>query len=68
VLASSDILVTDFSSNTFEMAYMNKPTMVYVPGIQYVRQKLPFYKIENIGKYKHLIYCDSLKKMFGEIK
>ena len=37
MLVDSDVLVTDFSSNSFEMAYMGKPTIVYVPGLKYVR-------------------------------
>ena len=40
ILVESDLLVTDFSSNSFEMAYMDKPTVSYVPGIEHVRREM----------------------------
>ena len=33
ILIESDVLITDFSSNSFEMAYMDKPTITYIPDM-----------------------------------
>ena len=53
------MLITDFSSNSFEMAYMNKPTIIYIPGKVYVTTYMKQYHIENIPNYAHLTYCET---------
>ena len=37
MFVQSDFLITDFSSTSFEFAYMDKPTFVYVPDLDYVK-------------------------------
>ena len=60
ILVESDLLITDFSSNCFEMAYMDKPSVIYVPGIEEVRRTMPQYHMENFGHYENLTYCKSI--------
>ena len=57
ILVESDVLITDISSNNFEMAYMDKPTLVYVPGLPYVKWDMPHYHFENMSKFNHLKRC-----------
>ena len=68
ILAASDMLITDFSSNTFEMAYMNKPTLIYIPDLDYVRQKMKHYSVDRIHDYPHLIYCNTLEDVITHAK
>lgn len=67
VFAESDILVTDFSSTSFEFAYMDKPTLVYIPDKNYVKNHLKNYKMENISKYPHLTMCNTNSQFFDEL-
>ena len=67
ILVESDAIVTDFSSNSFEMAYMNKPSIIYVPGINQVRLSCSRYHIENLN-YPHMTYCKTMKDVFDKIK
>ena len=67
VFVQSDFLITDFSSTSFEFAYMDKPTFVYVPDIDCVKRKMQRYHIENIKKYPHLIWCDTIKDVVSNI-
>lgn len=67
LFAGSDILITDFSSTSFEFAYMDKPTFVYIPDLDYVKKNCPNYKINNIKNYQHLIYCENQQKLFNNI-
>lgn len=57
ILVESDGLITDFSSNTYEFAFMNKPAFVYIPDENYVRLNMKKYNIDNIKKYQHMTYC-----------
>ena len=68
VFAESDILVTDFSSTSFEFAYMDKPTLVYIPDKNYVNNHLKNYKMENISKYPHLTMCNSNAQFFSTLE
>ena len=45
ILVRSDVLITDFSSNGFEMAMMNKPVLVYIPGKNEVLTSNKHYRI-----------------------
>jgi len=56
LLVESDVLVTDFSSNSFEMAYMNKPSIIYVPGSNEVKHNHKHYHIEKLN-YPHMVFC-----------
>lgn len=68
VFVQSDFLITDFSSTSFEFAYMDKPTFVYVPDIDCVKKRMPHYHLENIKKYPHLIWCDTIKDVVSGIR
>ena len=68
ILVESDVLVTDFSSNSFEMAYMDKPTVCWIPDVQYVRKKCYLqYHIDDISKYSHIIRCVDMNTCFQTI-
>jgi len=67
ILLSSNVLVTDFSSNSFEMAYMDKPTIGYVPGEQDVRRNLPHYHIENLKKHPNVTYCNTMDMALDQL-
>lgn len=47
----SDLLITDFSSTSFEFAMMNKPTVVFIPDISDIKTKYPRYHINEIKNY-----------------
>ena len=68
VFVQSDFLITDFSSTSFEFAYMDKPTFVYVPDLDCVKQNMPHYHIENIQDYPHLAWCDTISDVVSGIK
>ena len=59
ILVESDVLVTDFSSNSFEMAYMGKPTVVYIPGIDEVVFNHKQYHLERLD-YPHMTICSTV--------
>lgn len=67
ILVESDCLVTDFSSNSFEMAYMNKPTFAFVPGIQHVNSKMKQYNVGNLSTYKHITYCNTKQCLYDNL-
>ena len=46
---------------------MDKPTFVYVPDIDCVKRYMPHYHIENIKKYPHLVWCDTIKDVVDNI-
>lgn len=61
VLVDSDVLITDFSSNSFEMAYMDKPTVCWIPGMEDVLEgKFPMYDVSAIKHHRHITYCDTM--------
>lgn len=62
----SDVLVTDFSSNNFEMAYMDKPSIIYVPGLQEVKRNHRNYHIENLN-YPQMVYCKNREQVFASL-
>ena len=68
MFVQSDFLITDFSSTSFEFAYMDKPTFVYVPDLDYVKQNIPQYHMENIQNYPHLTWCDTIADVVSGIK
>ena len=51
-MVESDVLVSDFSSNTFEFAYMDKPTIYYVPDKKYVKTNMRQYDITAAKHYE----------------
>ena len=67
MLLKSDVLIGDFSSNSFEMAYMDKPTVAYIPGEMEVRQHLHTYHIDNMKKYKNIMYCKTIDMVFEKL-
>ena len=67
LLVESDVLVTDFSSNSFEMAYMDKFSVIYVPGRTEVNDKHKKYHVGQL-KYPHMIYCKTSSIAIQEIK
>ena len=68
VFVQSDFLITDFSSTSFEFAYMDKPTFVFIPDLDCVKNNMPQYHIENIKNYPHLIWCDTIKDAVNGIR
>ena len=67
ILVDSDILVTDFSSNSFEMAYMDKLTVGYVPGLQDVLKRNRRYNIEQLKRCEHITYCNDRELVFDKV-
>ena len=47
---------------------MDKPTFVYVPDLKSVKMKLPRYHLENIKKYPHLIWCETISDVKSNIE
>lgn len=68
VFAQSDFLITDFSSTSFEFAYMDKPTFVFVPDLETVKEMVTQYHLDAIQEYPHLIWCDTIKDVVSEIR
>ena len=68
VLVESNLIITDFSSNSLEMAYMDKPSVIYVPGVGDVKQNMPHYHMENFHKYKNMTYCSSMSSALETAK
>ena len=66
ILASTDLLITDFSSNSFDLAYLGKKTIIYIPDPEYVVKYMTHYKIDKIEKYPHLVRCD-FNDLFNKI-
>ena len=67
ILVNTDVLVTDFSSNSFELALLNRPSVVFVPGIDDVkRNQSQYYRIENLN-YPQMSYCSSLDKVVDKV-
>lgn len=68
ILVGSDVLVTDFSSNSFEMAYMDKPTISWIPDPEYVTKNMKSqYHMENIKNHPHIIQCQKKEQVFQEL-
>lgn len=55
LIVQSDALVTDFSSNSFEMAYLDKPTVAYVPDEGCNCGEWPYHE-ERFGDYENIIH------------
>lgn len=68
LLVQSDVLVTDFSSNSFELAYMDKPSVIFVPGQEYVRTYMPHYHIDKLREYPHMVYSGTVDETCLNIK
>jgi CDP-glycerol glycerophosphotransferase (TagB/SpsB family) len=68
MFVESDFLVTDFSSTSFEFAYMDKPTFMYVPDMNCVVKNIPQYHLENVEMYPHLIPCGTVKDVVSSIR
>ena len=68
ILVESDLIITDFSSNSLEMAYMDKPTIVYVPDKRDVLQTCPQYSIDAVKNYANMTYCETQDKVFSKMK
>lgn len=64
LLVESDVLITDFSSNSFEMSYMGKKTIHFVPDREYVKRNMKQYHMENVSKYPHMIECNDVNSVF----
>lgn len=60
VFVESDLLITDFSSTSFEFALMNKPTISFIPDIGSVKSKYIQYKIDEIRNYDHICPCKTM--------
>lgn len=67
LLVETDLLVTDFSSNSFEMAYMDKPTVNYIPDLKVVLEGTTQYSIEAMAKYPHMHLCRTQAQAFSQI-
>lgn len=66
ILVQSDMLITDFSSNSFEMAYMDKPSIFYVPGMNEIDSKSS-YRPENIKNHENLFPCSSRQEVIDTV-
>ena len=66
ILVESDVLVTDFSSNSFEMAYMDKPSVIYIPGANDLNASLNHYHLEHLD-YVHMSYCKTKEQALSKI-
>jgi CDP-glycerol glycerophosphotransferase (TagB/SpsB family) len=66
ILVESDLLVTDFSSNSFEMAYMDKPSVIYIPGANDLNASLNHYHLEHLD-YVHMSYCKTKEQAVSKI-
>lgn len=62
------MLVTDFSSNSFEMAYLDKPSVIFVPGIDYVSKYMTHYNIKKLTQHEHMVYSNSISNTCQNIK
>lgn len=63
----SNLLVTDFSSNHLEMAYIDKPSIIYVPGLDDVYKSHKNYHLDKLT-YPNMFYCKTMNEMFAKIK
>ena len=67
ILIESDCLITDFSSNSFELAYMDKPTFAFVPGSEQVRLTMRQYVVDKLQSYPHINYCKTLSELIQSV-
>ena len=67
LLTETDLLVTDFSSNSFELAYMDKPTVNYIPDLKAVLEGNTLYNIEAMSRYPHMHLCRTQAQAFSQI-
>lgn len=50
------------------MAYMNKPTIMYIPGYSTLKHDAPHYHIENHKLFSHIFFCKTQKDVFAKIQ
>lgn len=48
------------------MAYMDKPSIIYVPGKNEVKSQCKNYHIENLN-YPHMCYCNTKDDLFKKL-
>lgn len=63
MLVDADLLITDISSNAYEMAVIGKPTFYYIPDMEYVKKNMTNYKIDNLKKNSIGKYCDDFNEL-----
>ena len=69
LLIDCDVMVTDFSSNTFEQAYMGKKSICWIPDredIEYAGEDCDYHP-DKIAKYGHIMECRNLEQVFSSI-
>lgn len=64
LLVDSDMIITDFSSNAFEMSVIGKPTLYYIPDIDYVNKNMKQYNMDNLKKFCIGKYCNNFDELF----
>ena len=67
MLVDADLLITDISSNAYEMAVIGKPTFYYIPDMEYVKKNMTNYKIGNLKKNSIGKYCDDFNELILSI-
>jgi CDP-glycerol glycerophosphotransferase (TagB/SpsB family) len=67
LLVEADAIVTDFSSNAYEMAVIGKPCFYYIPDVKYVQENMKQYKIENFEKYSIGKLCNTQKELLDTL-
>ena len=68
LLVDADAIVTDFSSNAYEMAVIGKPCFYYIPDIDYVKENMEQYDIDNFNEYSIGKYCKTQKELIETLK
>lgn len=66
MLVDADAIITDFSSNAYEMAVIGKPTFYYIPDVDYVIDKC-LYNVNNIKKNSIGKYCNDVNELIETI-
>lgn len=67
LLVNADAIVTDFSSNAYEMAVIGKPAFYYIPDLKYVKRNMTQYDIESFDKYSIGKYCKYMCELFDNL-
>ena len=67
LLVEADAIVTDFSSNAYEMAVIGKPCFYYIPDVKYVQENMKQYNIENFEKYSIGKLCNTQKELLDTL-
>lgn len=67
MLVDADAIVTDFSSNAYEMAVIDKPTFYYIPDYDYVINNIKEYDVKSLKENCIGKFCNNQDELISTI-